>query len=284
MGRRRPGSGAAPLAPVLALGLALWTPGAAARADVAVEVRFRPLPADVRPLEAALRAHIVAAAKAWTGRLRTRDCTITVEFGIRPWPGRGAGRSFVSAPYRGETRGGRRVCEEGAAQEIRTGRDPNGDAPDVEMYFDPAYFRTLWFDPDPGARTAPMPDRGQRKLDAFSVILHELGHAFGFNGFRDPRDGSLPGGFLSAYDRWVTFEGGDFFFNGPNAVKLYGRPVPLARTNNNYHHVGDKGGAADPRLSGDLMNGVTLEWSRRYHVSALDVAILSDCGQEPKQR
>jgi hypothetical protein len=228
-------------------------------------------------LEATIRSHIIAAIQDWTGRFHTRDCTVTLEFSIRPWPARGTGRSFVSAPYRGEMRDGKHVSEEGAAQKIRTGSDPNGNSPDIEMYFDPEYFRTLWFDPDLKGRTAPIP---ARKLDAYSVILHELGHAFGFNGFRDQKNGRIPGEFMSVYDRWVTFDGKNFFFNGPKSMKLYGGPIPLAHTNSNYHHVAEKGETTDPTLTGDLMNGIVFEWSRRYYISPLDVAILSDCGLE----
>ena len=251
-----------------------------AHAEVAVEVVFKPLPLDVQPQEGAIRSHIIAATQDWASRFHTRDCTITVQFSIQPWPGRGTGRSFVSSPYLDEMRDGKHVSEEGAAQKIRTGRDPNGESPDIEMYFDPAYFRTLWFDPDLKARNAPIPSE---KLDAYSVILHELGHAFGFNGFRNQTNGTLPDKFMSVYDRWVTFDGKNFFFNGPTAIKLYGRPIPLAHSKNNYHHVAEKNETTDPQLTTDLMNGITLEWGRRYHISPLDVAILSDCGQTPKE-
>jgi hypothetical protein len=30
-----------------------------------------------------------------------------------------------------------------------------------------------------------------------------------------------------------------------------------------------------------LMNGITLNWSQRYDISPLDIAILSDCGLSP---
>jgi len=252
-------------------------------AEVAVEVAFKPIPTEFQPLEPAIRSHIIAATREWARHFKTRPSTVAILFSIRDWPARGAGRSFVSAPFGGEMHDGKHVCEEGAAQKLRTGNDPNGNEPDIEMYFDPAYFRTLWFDPDPTTRKAPMPERTQQKLDAFSVILHELGHAIGFNGFRDQKTGVLRGEFLSVYDRWVTFDGKNFFFNGPNAKKLYGRPVPLAHTNNNYHHVAEKGDTSDPKLGDDLMNGITLDWSRRYYISPLDIAILSDCGLQPKK-
>jgi hypothetical protein len=116
------------------------------------------------------------------------------------------------------------------------------------------------------------------KLDAMSVLLHELGHALAFNGWIDPRTGRNDGSFASTYDRWVTFDGTDFFFNGPAATKAWGRPVPLAKTNNNYHHVCDKPAGRDAPLKADLMNGVVLEYGKRYAIGDLDLAILADCG------
>ena len=252
------------------------------RGDLTVEVTVKPLPSEFQPLEPTIRLHLLVAARAWAEHFETRHARLEIVFSIRDWSARGAGRSFVSAPFEHAIHEGKRLSEEGAAQILRTGNDPNGNAPDIEIYFDPAYFRTLWFDPDPRKRNAPLPERHAQMLDAFSVILHELGHAFGFNGFRNPQSGALPGEFLSVYDRWVTFDGKNFFFNGPGAVKLYGGPVPLARTRNNYHHVAEETATTDPQLRADLMNGITLEWSRRYSISPLDIAILTDCGLKPK--
>jgi hypothetical protein len=111
-----------------------------------------------------------------------------------------------------------------------------------------------------------------------SVMLHELGHAIAFNGWIDPKTGALPGEFISSYDRHVTYDGKDFFFSGPEAVKLWGRPVPLAHTNTNYHHLCDQLRGRDAELKADLMNGIVFEYHRRYSIGRLDLAILADCG------
>jgi hypothetical protein len=148
------------------------------------------------------------------------------------------------------------------------------------MAFDPDYFKTLWFDPDPKTRKAPVP---RDKLDALSIFLHELGHAMGFNGFMDPSTGAFSGKCVSTYDRWVARSGTEYFFNGPAAVKLHGHSIPLARRTNNYHHLGDNVPGVDPRLRYDLMNGVFMEYGRRYTISPLDVAILEDCGLPVKR-
>ena len=140
----------------------------------------------------------------------------------------------------------------------------------------------MWFDPDPRTRRARLPKPEEQRLDAYSVILHELGHALGFNGYRDPGTGELPGQHLSSYDRWVERQGKYLFFNGPQARKSYGGPVPLSRTIANYHHFGEPGRAGETRLRKDPMNGFVLEWSQRYEISPLDLAILADCGLKPR--
>ena len=79
--------------------------------------------------------------------------------------------------------GGVDVYEQGVANEIRTGVDPNDAAPDLYLKFQPSYLTgELWFDPAPQAQNVPVPSD---KTDAYSIILHELTHAIGFNGWRD---------------------------------------------------------------------------------------------------
>ena len=105
-----------------------------------------------------------------------------------------------------------------------------------------------------------------------TVLLHELGHALAFNGWVDPKTGANDKEVASTYDRWVTYDGANFFFNGPAAKKQWGGPVPLARTNNNYHHVCDKPQGPQAKLKDDLMNGVMFANGRRYHIGPMDLA------------
>jgi hypothetical protein len=59
------------------------------------------------------------------------------------------------------------------------------------------------------------------------------------------------------------------------AMQLHGGPVPVTPGNNG--HIGTASGpGAD--LSTDLMNGIALERGRRYEVSALGLAMLTDMG------
>jgi hypothetical protein len=166
------------------------------------------------------------------------------------------------------------IYEQGAANEIRTGSDPFELEPDIQLFVGTGFLTAdLWFDPNPTERLSPVP---LDKVDAFSVFLHELGHAFAFNGFRNPTDGSLPGSFASTFDEFVVFDGANLFFAGRQAVDLYGGPVPL--TFGNYQHFGNRDPRPGSDLVPDLMNGVTFERGRRYDISALDLALVADVG------
>jgi hypothetical protein len=255
-----------------------WSQGAGAQVEFRVAADG--LPDEFRPLELLIKANLLAAAREWAGHVRVKPCTIDIVFRVdaNANAGRGSGRSLTTARLANEKQGDKLVLEQGWASEMRTGTDPNGPAePDVEVVLAPDYLRTLWWDPHPDQRRDPVPGG---KLDAQSVVLHELGHALAFNGWIDPQTGELAGQYASSYDRHVRYDTkAGFTFHGPEAVRAWGGPVPLARVNNNYHHVGDKPlGGRDADLTSDLMNGVVLEYGRRYWVGRLDLAILADCG------
>src|SRR5437660_12396432 len=111
-------------------------------------------------------------------------------------------------------------------------------------------------------------------MDEQMVCLHVRGYMFYFIGFLHPA-------MLSdvctiwTFDQHVDFDRAYFFFDGPAATALYGAEVPL--TLNNDSHLGNLSGpGAD--LIPDLMNGVQFIQGRRYDISALDLAIVSDVG------
>jgi hypothetical protein len=270
-----------PALAVLVAAVFLTCTGRRARGQVEFKLTLQDLPAEFKPVERQIEANILAAARMWAEPVDAKPCTIDILFRTDPAANRGSGRSFTTAPLDDEKHGDKRVMEQSWAAEMRTGRDPNGDKSDVELVLEPGYMRTLWWDPRPDLRTARIP---ANKLDAMTVLLHELGHAIAFNGWIDPRTGGNDRDVASTYDRWVTYDGADFFFNGPAAKKLWGGPVPLARTNNNYHHVCDKPRGPQATLKDDLMNGVTFGNGRRYQIGPMDLAILADCGIPLKPR
>ncbi|MBD2494355.1 Calx-beta domain-containing protein [Nostoc sp. FACHB-280] len=219
----------------------------------------------------AIKSNILAAGANWDNYITgNASLEILVNFS-NPNPtatGRSLASSFV---YNNGTLS---VYEPGAISEIRTGVDPNGATPDIEFNFNPDYLvNELWFDPDPVARTTTVPIN---KTDAVSLLLHEFGHVFGFNAWKDNFDATLSGNYQSTFDEKIVFDGSNFFFVGKQATSVYGSPVPL--TFGNITHVGNDASRPGVNLVGDLMNGVIFYRGVRYNISPLDVAILKDAG------
>ena len=222
------------------------------------------------PYQAQIASHLLAAGKDWARYLGgTGSIEIVVIPGSVP---RATGRSLTSGFV--YNNGQYNVFDQGFAAEIRSGADPNGSTPDVEIVIGNDYLvNELWFDPDPLTRQAPVPTN---RTDAYSVMLHELGHAIAFNGWRDSQTGSLPAGYESTYDERVFFDGTNFYIIGPRATALYGAPAPA--TYGNYTHLGNVAPRPGSDLISDLMNGVVFYRGSRYYISALDLAILADTG------
>lgn len=169
--------------------------------------------------------------------------------------------------------GTRDIFEQGAAYEIRTGIDPNGGDPDIRIRIGTAYITTdLWFDPNPQTRNTPIP---ANKIDAISVFIHELGHAFVFNGWMNGTTGQLPPTYMSTMDEHSSFDGTNLFFSGTGAAGRYGGPIPL--TYGNYGHIGNNSPRPGSNLLLDLMNGVVYYYQNRYFISPLDSEITRDC-------
>ena len=248
---------------------------------VRIDLTIRNLPAELKRQEKEVRENVQAGIEMWTNLVVAKPVSIEVELKFQPWPGRGGGRSLIGVPLGEEKINGRTLLEEGLPHELRTGNDPNGSTPDFEIILDPEYTKTIWWDPNPRTRRRPMPSD---KLDAVSVIAHETGHAMGFNGRIDPRTGQFTGGELSTYDRWVEFDGKDFFFLGPAAMKAYRKKIPLSKVLTNYHHFGNPGPNLDRRLKDALMTGHYFEYGKRYTITDIDLAVLTDCGVELRKK
>jgi VCBS repeat-containing protein len=218
-----------------------------------------------------ITSHILAAGVEWDKFiLGDASLKIVVRFATNILTANGASgtSSFVG------THGSFNVFEHCATAEIRTGVDPNGATPDILITVGSAFLiNALWFDPDPFSRTAIVP---ADKTDAMSSFIHELAHAFGFNGFLDSFTGDHPGNFESTYDEQTVFDGTNLFFLGPQAVAQYGGSIPL--TFGNYMHVGNNAPRPGSDLIPDLMNGVVVFRGTRYEISPLDVAVLMDVG------
>ena len=174
------------------------------------------------------------------------------------------------------TMNGVRLYEFGPQTVIRTGLGPSPGRDDLLITLGYNYMDNWsWWDPDPYARTELVPTN---MLDAYSAVLHEIGHGLGFYGWRDWKTGSLPGDYMSTYDQWVYTEDGLPWFGGPSASAEYGGPVPL--TLDNLMHYGNEFPLPGWELAEnvELMNGVQSMWGTRQYIGDLDVAFLEDIG------
>ncbi len=252
---------------------------AAAPAQAQISVFFNDPAAIHAPYYADLQRLTVAAGKLWTGHFMPgaagADLSVEISFAAIATA---TGRSLTSAPV-GTSSSGQNLYEQGAAFEWRTGVDSNGAAPDVQITLGNLGYlqQELWFDPDTSRASGSVP---ANRTDAFSVLLHEWGHAWGFNGWLDARSGLAPGNWASTFDAWVTPQqsaaGVTLTFGGPRAVSLYGAAVPL--TFGNYAHLGNGAARDGLDLMTDLMNGEAFYRGTRYNISALDLAIMGDAG------
>lgn len=170
------------------------------------------------------------------------------------------------------------LFDQRAAAYARYGRTRAGA--DIQLNMESAFVaNTLWFDPNPGARGTPQAVAVPvDKVDAYSAILHEMGHAFFLNGLRNsvsyqPTDAKNPND-RSTFDTGITFVNGDPFYTGANAQAAYGnKPVPLTR--GNLYHLGNASGAGSD-LESLLMNGNTFDGGQRYFIGDLERAIAAD--------
>jgi|GEM_PF-1726233 len=218
----------------------------------------------------AITAALQAAGAEWNKHL-VGSGNLEVEISMANIP-TADGTSVTNGFVRND--GTRDIFEQGAAYEIRTGIDPNGAGPDIRIRIGTAYLTDqLWFDPNPQTRTDPIP---ANHIDAISVLIHELGHAFVFNGWMDGTTGQLPPTYMSTLDEHSSFDGTNLFFNGTGAAGRYGGPVPL--TYGNYGHLGNNAPRPGSNLLPDLMNGVIYYYQTRYFISPLDLEITRDSG------
>lgn len=160
---------------------------------------------------------------------------------------------------------------QGAAEELTSGHDPNGEAPDILIRGDLPAFARLWFDQNPTRRYGRV---DSNKIDATSVFAHEIGHALCFNGFLDLKtQRSTRNNQLSMFDKWVVFDGAKPRYIGPSLVAVYGSSIPLFQEAGFYMHFDMEGSSARP-----IMAEQSIKLGERYFVTEIDLAVIKDCG------
>lgn len=246
---------------------------AAARAVPTYAVSFDDPDGAYSSYYGAITANVQAAGAEWANALGGGGggaIDVRVGFGDIPTA---TGSSATSHFVGRDPASGLALYEQGAAARFK-GDVAAGSGMDVRITIGDAYLTSeLWFDPAPTMRDAAVP---AAKTDAYSIFLHEFGHIYAFNGWRDAETGALPGAYASTFDRWVVRRDDDLFFEGPQAVSAYGGPVPL--TYGDYGHLGNDAGRPGEDLIADLMGGVHFLRGTRYDISALDLAVAADVG------
>lgn len=154
------------------------------------------------------------------------------------------------------------------ATEIQQGRDDNGTSADAVVNLSVAFLEKLEaygvFSTNPNA------------WPFTSIMVHEILHIMGVQGFRDKTTGAVKGGYQSTFDAHVVVKDGNPYFVGPNTTALLGAALPLTELNSgsSIYHVDNDG---SPAIPNDVLNPT---FGEEIEISNLDLAILKDLGYE----
>ena len=143
--------------------------------------------------------------------------------------------------------------------ESLTGNDPNPSGFDAVVKINMANIARL----NLNANASP----SSTQIDLVTALTHEMIHSIGFSGYTGYTTSNK-----TPFDTYITLQGGNPYFTGPNAEAVYGGPVPLAPASagkgSAYFHVD---------VPNDLM-ATSLSSGEVRTVSSLDLAILKDIG------
>ena len=161
------------------------------------------------------------------------------------------------------------LLQDSVPAEWQTGKDINGATSDLGINIGTTNLdRYYWFDPT----LATANDIPRDKTDGFRVLLHEVLHGMGFNGWVSV---GAAGTVASAYDLFYTTQNGRNFFVGPNAVAAFGGPVPVTGP-----HLGDATSFAQGVLTGSAsaMSYDGVPNGARISLDPVVIGVLRDLG------
>lgn len=212
--------------------------------------------------------HVSAAFAVWSNILAgNADVQVKVEFASLGTSGGSkilASASIDQYSYAGVA-GALRLYESPIAAELKTGTLKAATGAEVTIAIDAGSLSngTFFIDPDPQNSTSASGIMG-RQYDLLSVLIHEVGHALGMNGWR-AAGGTLNGYSESTFDALVGKANGQLVFQGENAKAVAGAN-PILDYNSVYHFQ-----------SNDLLDPYA-EPGRRDLPSRLDAAVFADLG------
>lgn len=156
-------------------------------------------------------------------------------------------------------------------QEMLTGVDPYPTRPDCGMTVFlgkdgtvKLYGMKAYFDPNPTEFVPANVPNGY--FDFIGVLNHEVAHGLAFQG-------------TTEFTRYITTVNGYNYFNGPEAVKALGRPVPMSTFGGTHY-----GNGLLP--DNPIKSGLMYQWGNyggnRLDWGLLDYAVLRDVGLPTK--
>ncbi len=219
---------------------------------------------------ASVIANILAAAEMWDRYFVSGNFDIGISLKVEEFGGStlaSGGTSFTYSEGPGlEIGEPATIAEYTAGTDIGAGNDLTITIDESTLLDDEFYF-----EPDPFDRSTTLPGG---KTDFMSVMLHELGHAWGFLSWNsegmNTTDG--PGLDVLPFDLWVDPDAaGGRSFVGPNATALFGGDILLSPASDSHLATGPEGGFEN------LMDPSLLVGSRSY-IAPIHIAILEDIG------
>lgn len=196
---------------------------------------------ELLPFQNQINAAMKAAWWQWEVHFANQS-QIQIDVGYFPLPDTG---KIASAAPRMEVVTASGYTQSGVAQEIITGMDPNGNMADgfINLHMAPSELFS--------------------RFDMTTVFAHEIGHFF----FRTQINNSNAE-HITNYDSFISSSGGTLSFNGPNAMGVYGGPIPVSKMGafNDYAHFDDWTLLMDPY------------YDALQTVGVVDLAVLNDLG------
>jgi hypothetical protein len=164
------------------------------------------------------------------------------------------------------------LLQDSVPAEWQTGKDINGASPDAVISIGTTNLdRYYWFDPTLQSSS----DIPKDKTDGFRVLLHELLHTLGFNGWVSTAVPGASVSIASQYDLFYITQGGRSYFVGPNAKSAFGGPVPVTGP-----HLGDATSFSQGVLTGSttLMSYDFVPNGVRISLDPVVIGVLRDLG------